>query len=433
MRRRRRPELDDESEESDAEVDDDEPSGPPRARHPSKHRGAPKAWSLEPSEKTEDAGEDEDGPGWFHRSKRPVFFRARDAWWFEPLIALMIIIVLLVGLFAYTNNWPPMYVVESSSMQHGTNDAVGLINTGDLVLAQQVPTSSIVPYVVGAQTGYRTYGEFGDVLLYHPDGVVGPAPIVHRAIVYLEHNLNGTFNVPQLGGLPCGHAQDRVYYVSTPSGCGTTGLRGNLTLFGVGWQSVSVNVTFADLGGHSGFLTMGDNNINPGTRTGDQDQPGLSSLVEPAWVVGVARGMVPWVGAVKLLLSGDATQVPPQSWQFLGLSIVALFLLGAGIHYALRAEGVEDERRKALEEEAAAEPEPPSRWKGLRGWLAHDEEPGADPEEPDEERLPPRKPRKPGRRLAEGGRPKPSVRRGERHGSKRHGHARHDRDDASDL
>jgi signal peptidase len=418
MPRRRRPDPEDDPEEADATVEDDEPSGPPRVRRSTTTRAAPKAWSLDGEEPDADAVEEPDeSPGWFHRSKRPVFFRARDAWWFEPLVALMIIVVLLAGLFAYTQNWPPLYVVESSSMQHGTNDNVGLINTGDLVLAQQVATSTITPYVVGLQTGYKTYGEYGDVLLYHANGIVGPAPIVHRALAFLQYNPNGSYDIPELSGLPCGHAIDRVYYVDTPSGCGTTGLRNNFTLFGIGWQSVTVNVTFADLGGHSGFLTMGDNNINPGTSTGEEDQPGLSSLVEPGWIVGVARGMVPWVGSLKLLLSGDANEVPSQSWQFLGLSIVGLFLLGAGIHYALRAEGVEDDRRRALEEEEAArEPSPPSRWGALRGWMSR-----SDPEDAEEEsdstedRLPPRRPRKPTHALSEGGRPRPSVRRGDGH------------------
>ena len=357
--------------------------------------------------------EDEESPGWFHRTKRPVFYRARDAWWFEPLIALMIIVVLLAGLFAYTQNWPPMYVVESESMQHGTNDQVGLINTGDLVLAQQVPTSSIVPYVIGMQTGFSTYGEYGDVLLYHPDGNAGPAPIIHRAITFLTYEPNGTFSDPELNGLPCGHATNRVFLTSTPTGCGTTGLRGTLELFGIGWQSVSVNVSLSDVGQHSGFVTMGDNNIDPGTSTGDEDQPGLSELVEPGWIVGVARGMVPWVGAVKLLLSGTASEVPPQSWQFLGLSIVALFAIGFAVHYALRAEGIEDVRRKALEEEEAAESSRPSRLGGFRGWFARSESDDAaeDPEAEADGPKPRRKRPSPSHAAPSGGRPRPSVRK----------------------
>jgi signal peptidase len=407
-----------------------------RRRPPHPRRAPPKAWSVDGDDPEIDAPtepEDEESPGWFHRTKRPVFYRARDAWWFEPLIALMIIVVLLAGLFAYTQNWPPMYVVESQSMQHGLNDEVGLINTGDLVLARQVPTSSIVPYVVGMQTGYTTYGEYGDVLLYHPDGQPGPAPIIHRAITYLTYEPNGTFSDPELNGLPCGHVPNRVFLSATTTGCGTTGLRGTLELFGIGWQSVSVNITLSDVGQHSGFVTMGDNNIQPGTSTGDEDQPGLSELVEPGWIVGVARGMVPWVGSLKLLLSGTASEVPPQSWQFLGLSIVALFAIGFGVHYALRAEGVEDERRKALEEEEAAEPPHPSRFGGIRGWFSRSDEEDEPDDATDDAKDPPRSRRRPSPNhgAPTGGRPRPSVRKGD--SEKKTGRSRPPGGDADDL
>ncbi|MCI4327809.1 MAG: hypothetical protein L3K16_09325 [Thermoplasmata archaeon] len=423
--RTRRPADDDGADDPDLESEAESPPTPaPRRAHrrpPQRVRAAPKAWSIEGDDPTQDApaepvvDDEGDSPGWFHRTKRPVFYRARDAWWFEPLVALMIVVVLLAGLYAYTQNWPPMYVVESESMQHGTNDQVGLINTGDLVLAQQIATTSIVPYVVGMQTGFSTYGEYGDVLLYHPDGDTGPSPIIHRALTFLTYEPNGTFSDSELNGLPCGHVANRVFLTSTPTGCGTTGLRGTLELFGIGWQSVSVNITLSDVGPHSGFVTMGDNNIQPGTRTGDEDQPGLSQLVEPGWIVGVARGMVPWVGAVKLLLSGTASEVPPQSWQFLGLSIVALFAIGFGVHYALRAEGIEDGRRKALEEEEAAEPSRPSRLGGLRGWFSRSD---ADVEtddadaEPTDEPISRRKRPSPSHSASSGGRPRPSVRKG---------------------
>ena len=125
--------------------------------------------------------------------------------------------------------------------------------------------------------------------------------------------------------------------------------------------------------------------------------------------------MVPWVGAVKLLLSGTASEVPPQSWQFLGLSIVALFAIGFGVHYALRAEGIEDGRRKALEEEEAAEPSRPSRLGGLRGWFSRSD---ADVEtddadaEPTDEPISRRKRPSPSHSASSGGRPRPSVRKG---------------------
>ncbi|MCI4367628.1 MAG: S26 family signal peptidase, partial [Thermoplasmata archaeon] len=187
------------AERSESEVDDDPDDDrteeePKRSRRPTIRRrpsrsppphGGVKAWDAPPGSGTEEPPElpeeEADEPG-----KEHVYFRARDSVWFEPLVALMIIVVLLVSLFAYTSNWPPVYVVESQSMQHGYTDQLGLINTGDLVLARQVPTSSIVPYIVGVQTGYSTYGEFGDVILYDPYGHTDVSPIIHRALLYLQ-------------------------------------------------------------------------------------------------------------------------------------------------------------------------------------------------------------------------------------------------------
>lgn len=377
--------------------DDDEPAV---RRSSGRHRGRsggrrPPVRSWDDEAEGSEAGDHPDPAagnrrGFFHRRdrvKEPVYFRARDSVFFEPLVALAIIVVLLVALFAYTQNWPPMYVVESDSMQHGSDDHVGLINTGDLVLAQKLGVDQIVPYVVGAQSGYQTYGEYGDVILYHPDGDTSGAPIIHRALVYIQINSDGTASVPELAGQPCGSAANAVYSVTTPTGCGTDHVAGGLTLYRVGWQAVTVRVQFADLGSGSGFLTMGDNNFGPGSPPqGDPDQPVLSSLVQPAWIVGAARGMLPWFGAVKLLLEGNSLEVPPQSWQWLGLSLVGLLVAAIAVHFLLRAEGIEDPRRREDERTARSDadndddPSPRSWWRrGPRDDANDDEDDDDDP------------------------------------------------------
>ena len=349
---RRDPDEDEPDLDEDEEEDDDEPrSSKRRPRRRWLGRPVPvRRWQAPGESRSEDEAE---GAAW--PSRKTVFWRARDSLYFEPLVALAVIVLLLVGLFAYTQNWPPVYVVESDSMQHGSTDVLGLINTGDLVLAQKVATDSIVPYVVGLVTGYSTYGEYGDVILYHPDGA-GTTPIIHRAILYLEWNsTTSSYSAPDLGGLPCGNAPNAVFATpGTPMSCGLTDLTGTLDLYHVGWMStnVSLMLTSSGLGRHSGFLTMGDNNPLP-------DQYGssgiaLSTLVEPGWIIGVARGMIPWFGAVKLLLEGQAGMVPAQSWQFLGLTIAGVILLAFGIHYALRLEGIETPLRKGEEEAARA-------------------------------------------------------------------------------
>ncbi len=307
-----------------------------------------------------------------------MFWRARDSLYFEPLVALAIIVVILVGLYAYTSNWPPVYVVESNSMQHGPNDVLGLINTGDLVLAQKVSNATITPYLVGMLRGYSTYGEYGDVLLYHPSGQGGATPIIHRAILFLNYDpVNRTYSAPALGALQCGSGPGAVWQLQGGS-CRTTGMTGTLDLYGIGWRSMnlSISITPAVLGAHSGYLTLGDANS-------ETDQTaGLSTLVEPGWVIGVARGMIPWFGALKLLLTGNSQMVPSQSWQFMGLTIAGAILLAFGIHYALRAEGIETPLRKEEDEERRKEREE----RESREAEEEDEEEEAVDEEPDSSR-----------------------------------------------
>jgi signal peptidase I len=370
-----------------------------------------------------------------HDGRPPVYWRARDSFYFEPMVALSIVVLMFVGIYTFSQNWPPVYVVESDSMMHGRTDVVGLINAGDMVVAEKVPVSSIVPYAVGVRESVRSYGEYGDVILYHPNGVTHGTPIVHRAILFLEWVPSvAAYDAPELRGLPCGDQLNITagqFYYSTnetgrgTGGCGTTDLHGPLELFNVGWNDSTITVDLSETayGQHSGFLTKGDgNHLADQNPVNGGSTPSLSSLVEPGWVVGVARGMIPWFGALKLILEGNARNVTPRSWQFLGLAFVGFVLAAFGIHWALRQEGIESPiRRRVEEEEAAAHPreersEGRSFLGGLRPWRADEEE------EPDDEdrhrsrrRRPPPPPRRPDPPDAPGGRPRPRVRRSHRH------------------
>ncbi|MCI4331184.1 MAG: S26 family signal peptidase [Thermoplasmata archaeon] len=409
---RRRGDDEDDPQEDDVGPPTSASRSGPSGRRRSSHRGV-RPWAPgrapegdEPDDAEGEEGEPARRTGFFHREREPVYWRARDSLFFEPLVALAIIAVLLVGLFAYTQNWPPMYVVESESMQHGYVDQLGLINTGDLVLAQKINPTQVVPYMTGLQTGYQTYGEFGDVILYHPNGLPG-TPIIHRAILYVYANPDGTYSVPGLNGLPCGSAAGAEYRTSTANGCGTANLGGTLTLLHIGWRSVTVSVSLDSVGSDSGFLTMGDNNFDPANPgQGIPDEPGLTSLVQPAWIVGVARGMLPWFGSVKLLLEGNADEVPPQSWQFLGLTIVLLVGVAFGLHYIARSAGRRgEESEEDGEDEEAGEEERPGRLRGLRLFRRGPSEEDDNPESEDSEDEP-GPPVKSGR-----GRPRPSVKR----------------------
>ena len=257
---------------------------------------------------------------------------------FDLALTLLIIVGLLGSFYAYTENWPPLVVVESSSMQHGPGDVLGVINAGDLVLVKRVDVpGAVTTYVQGEASGLTSYGEYGNVILYAPNGDRSTTPVIHRAILWLEWNSTyRKFVVPSLSDLSChadylwfpgGNSSGEGYCPASPSSM----ITGYLELLHVGWQSVKVQIDLRLLendSAHSGFLTMGDNNFGGGL--GDFDQSGdclagISCLVEPGWVEGIAQGMIPWIGSLKLLFTPDAQNVPAGSWD--GLVLVVLVLI----------------------------------------------------------------------------------------------------------
>lgn len=353
----------------------------------------PRRWGNRPvkSWRSSDEVDDElETPG--GTEPRRVFWRARDSLWFEPLVALAVIVVLLVSLFAYTSNWPPVYVIESNSMQHGSGDHLGYLNAGDVVLAQRTSQAQLSTYFPAVQGGSSTYGEPGDVVLYYPNGDSSATPVIHRALLFLQWNQpKQAYNATGLSGLSCSNTSRPYYYApGTPSGCGTTNLSGILMLYHIGWKDLTVTIDFSicasELGRHSGYLTLGDNNsyADQVPASCGAGRP-ISTLVEPGWVIGAARGLIPWFGALKLFLDGNSQLVPGTSWELLGLSLAGLVLAGAGIHFLLRRLGVRSEIRRReetrLERDLDREPEEETSdaapRPSVRSWRA--------PPQPDEE------------------------------------------------
>src|SRR5207249_9911783 len=155
----------------------------------------PKSWRKETP--PTDGDEDEEEKPQTMRQQALLF--ARDL-----AVAFLIVGIVMGLLFAYTQVWPPMVVVESDSMQHARDASyVGIIDTGDLVLVQAVhATSDIVTYVEPSGTGYETYGNFGDAIVFHAPGRSSEdTPIIHRAMVYVVKNETSTgVDAPSLAG-----------------------------------------------------------------------------------------------------------------------------------------------------------------------------------------------------------------------------------------
>src|SRR5512136_2920662 len=88
------------------------------------------------------------------RDEEPEDEGDREGWkaWIRDIaVAVIIMAVVLAAIFAYTQVWPPLVVVESSSMQHGdTTSFIGVIDTGDLVFVQAAPNrADVITYVQG--------------------------------------------------------------------------------------------------------------------------------------------------------------------------------------------------------------------------------------------------------------------------------------------
>ncbi len=118
---------------------------------------------------------------------------AQEGWraWARDIgFAVLIMAVILGAIYAYTGVWPPLVVVESASMQHSDSESyLGVIDTGDLVFVQAAPArTDVVTYVQGRATGYTTYGDYGDVIVFRLFNRPQDTPIIHRAIMYVIPN-----------------------------------------------------------------------------------------------------------------------------------------------------------------------------------------------------------------------------------------------------
>ena len=117
----------------------------------------------------------------------------------DIIVALLAVLIVLILLWSYTGQWfqAPMVAIESGSMEHPDNPPfgrLGTIDAGDMVLVQRVYTlDDIITHggnLGGAQAenGWRSYGDYGDVLIYKPLGRDDTPQIIHRAMCWVDVN-----------------------------------------------------------------------------------------------------------------------------------------------------------------------------------------------------------------------------------------------------
>lgn len=217
----------------------------------------------------------------------------------ELLVGALVILLLLGGLYTLTGQpfkgGYPVVVVTSGSMMHCTNAGtqgaqlgrtcdptiygrLGSIDPGDLVFVRHVNSPDDVTTL--AQSGGTHYGRSGDVIVYRPFGSTTLTPIIHRALFWLQAESDNTYSIPQLG---LSHVDSLDQKVVT-----------DLTHCALAPPPKSSDPHASLI--HSGFITKGDNN-----GAADQCPSGtISTTVRLEWVLGKARGELPWIGLIKL-------------------------------------------------------------------------------------------------------------------------------------
>ena len=296
----------------------------------------------------------------------------------EMLLAVAMITFLVLGLWAHTGTMPPLVVVESSSMIHEENGEVGSIDAGDLILVMDTPYDNIITFAEASDRsnkyhGYETHGMEGDVIIYHKNGDEG-TPIIHRAILRVEPSQTTSPNrlaVNDSDYCPNGGTWDSA--VEDEDGeIGTCVLTWSVPGTNV-TNSETITIRFDGYNAgyydckrmahanvepylvvwnwqpkHSGIVTLGDNNqcsVDQGGlvvngSSGIHSASGVAGPVREDWLVGVAGGEIPWLGTVKLMLSGadsPGTQyVPGSSFLFLAMVIGGIIFAPVGLEVMLK-------------------------------------------------------------------------------------------------
>jgi len=184
---------------------------------------------------------------------------------FDTLSSVLIVVMIGGLLFATSGVWSPVVAVESGSMQPhmDVGEFVFVMEDGRFPGPESQGDTGIVTANTGQEAGYRTFGGYGDVIVYQPDGNETKTPIIHRAMFWVE---NGENWYERAGSTAIGNADSCEGLANCPAP-------------------------------HAGFITKGDNSV---TNSRYDQLMGISSPVKPAWIVGTAEVGVPWLGQLRL-------------------------------------------------------------------------------------------------------------------------------------
>jgi len=243
----------------------------------------------------------------------------------KVLIAIVGILAICIiggyaGIHAASGLDSPLSVVMSYSMQHDNSQSqIGVIDTGDVMVIQDPSKATIQSYIEGLSTGYKTFGDYGSVIIYDREKT-DSNPVIHRAIVFLVYNNNGTWSAPSLQNYKAWECTGSSDYRS---------LSGTLTFTDITQSHKRVSINLDSLGKCDGYLTMGD---NPESNIYfDQSVGIISHPVRTDDIRSVALFELPWLGIIKVYMTldkrGNLDHVPNSIFSIIMLFVMVFALI----------------------------------------------------------------------------------------------------------
>ena len=240
--------------------------------------------------------------------------------------AFAVIMLFIAGSLIYFSTTSgldsPLSVVMSSSMQHDTDESsLGTIDTGDVMIIRSPDRTDVYSYVEGTQNGYKSFGDYGSVLIYERGDDVNP--VIHRAIVWLDYDSRSGFSAPSLANY-----EGKWNYNGT--GDYMNMKNGTLTFEDITQSKKTVSIDLGELKPQSGYLTMGDNPVT--NNYFDQTVGIISTPVGMEDIKAVAIHEIPWMGVIKVFMTPEKKDnlkhVPNSIY-----SLVMLFVMVFAIIY----------------------------------------------------------------------------------------------------